>query len=238
MGPSEGAGISLSWKAQYPDPIAFAAEQDPMASASDLPTPIILAEQLLELVKSVYTADNTRHDGVPSADIPSQAAHNAKYRIAETCDELMRSVLGPLEYTVLLAGGGTTNGQAKYLLARALAVVLFPRHQPELLNPRRPPPRAASELSTFAPGGFKVPRNPRPQSYLQSCVHAVIKMHSSVSVPHASASTSRITRTDDRLSHVCKSKYSSTICASSARFAHVESSAAYSLHLCCCIRIV
>lgn len=75
-----------------------------MAPASDLPAPIILAEQLLELVKSVYTADNTRHDGVPFADTTSQAVHNAKYRIAETCDELMRSVLGPLEYTVLLAG--------------------------------------------------------------------------------------------------------------------------------------
>lgn len=68
-------------------------------------TSIALAEELLRLVKSVHP-DDAAPSAVSGGGAPSstQAAHDAKNLIAETCDALMRSVLGPSEYTVLLAG--------------------------------------------------------------------------------------------------------------------------------------
>lgn len=77
-----------------------------MSSESDNASPIALAEQLLELVKSIHSTDNAAKSAVSGGGAPSstQAVYDAKHRVAETCDALMRSVLGPLEYTVLLAG--------------------------------------------------------------------------------------------------------------------------------------
>lgn len=73
-----------------------------MAIGSDQPSPVALAEQLLALVKSIHDADSTTASAIPGAS--SQAVHDAKNQVADTCDALMRSVLGPLEYTILLAG--------------------------------------------------------------------------------------------------------------------------------------
>ena len=66
-----------------------------MASQS----PVALAEQLLELVKTLYH-DPASHDHSTDA----RDAYNHKNRISNICDELKRGVLGPSEYTVLLAG--------------------------------------------------------------------------------------------------------------------------------------
>ncbi|KAH8079791.1 S-adenosyl-L-methionine-dependent methyltransferase [Cristinia sonorae] len=60
------------------------------------PSPVALAEHLLALVKSI-------DGGTTERPAQTQTIHDAKHVIAETCDALMRSVLGPLEYTVLLA---------------------------------------------------------------------------------------------------------------------------------------
>lgn len=59
-------------------------------------TPVLIAEKLLELVKRTYTPN----DPQPS----SFEAYEAKYQIEDLCGQLLRSSLGPLGYTALLAG--------------------------------------------------------------------------------------------------------------------------------------
>lgn len=57
-------------------------------------SPIELADQLLALVKAAE-ADNNPN---------SKAAWDAKHRIALLCNELKREVLGPAEFTAVVAG--------------------------------------------------------------------------------------------------------------------------------------
>ncbi|KAL7284225.1 hypothetical protein ACG7TL_001507 [Trametes sanguinea] len=58
-------------------------------------TPVELAEELLQLVKSLYnTADST---------IGDQEAYDAKKRVQHLSDLITRRVTGPLDYTILLA---------------------------------------------------------------------------------------------------------------------------------------
>ncbi|KAJ3569699.1 hypothetical protein NP233_g4876 [Leucocoprinus birnbaumii] len=62
-------------------------------------TPVLIAEHLLELVKKAYPAE-----GVDSGtQLSPSEAHQSKYQIEDLCGQLLRSVLGPLGYTVLLA---------------------------------------------------------------------------------------------------------------------------------------
>lgn len=60
--------------------------------------PIILAEQLAQLVRTVY-----QHDSGEQALSPKDA-YDKRNHIIAFCDELKRTVMGPLEYTVTLAG--------------------------------------------------------------------------------------------------------------------------------------
>lgn len=63
-------------------------------------TPIVIASQLLDLVKGVY-GDS---DASPNPQLSPFEVYDSKYRIEDLCGQLLRSVLGPLEYTALLAG--------------------------------------------------------------------------------------------------------------------------------------
>lgn len=63
-------------------------------------TPVLIAEQLLELVKKAYATD----DASSQPQMSPSEAHESKYQIEDLCGQLLRSVLGPLGYTALLAG--------------------------------------------------------------------------------------------------------------------------------------
>ncbi|TCD62094.1 hypothetical protein EIP91_007494 [Steccherinum ochraceum] len=90
---------------------------------------VALAERLLELAKSLQvsaaaaiTAESVNGgSGAPSS---AQAAHDAKHLIAETCDALMRSVLGPLEYTVLLAESCQESSALYFITSLGVADVI------------------------------------------------------------------------------------------------------------------
>lgn len=60
--------------------------------------PVAIAEQLLELVKSISE---------PQVD--PLKVYNTKIDIQNACDSLLIKLLGPLEYTVLVAGTSTCN---------------------------------------------------------------------------------------------------------------------------------
>jgi hypothetical protein len=60
--------------------------------------PVAIAEQLLELVKSISE---------PQVD--PLKVYNTKIEIQNACDSLLIKLLGPLEYTVLVAGASTCN---------------------------------------------------------------------------------------------------------------------------------
>ena len=61
--------------------------------------PVLIAEQLLEVVKRAFSTDT------PSTpQLTPLEAHESKHEIEDLCGRLLRSVLGPLEYTTLLAG--------------------------------------------------------------------------------------------------------------------------------------
>ncbi|KAF9446750.1 S-adenosyl-L-methionine-dependent methyltransferase [Macrolepiota fuliginosa MF-IS2] len=62
-------------------------------------TPILIAEQLLKIVKRTYGAD----DVLSGSQLSPSEVHDSKYQIEDLCGQLLRSVLGPLGYTVLLA---------------------------------------------------------------------------------------------------------------------------------------
>jgi len=60
-------------------------------------SPIELVNRLQELVSSVYAGDEVLE--------PLQL-YKAKHTISERCMALLRAVLGPAEYTAILAGMG------------------------------------------------------------------------------------------------------------------------------------
>ncbi|KAF9446748.1 S-adenosyl-L-methionine-dependent methyltransferase [Macrolepiota fuliginosa MF-IS2] len=62
-------------------------------------TPVLIAEELLKLVKRTYvTTPDT-----PTNPLSPFEAYKSKYQIEDLCGQLLRSVLGPLGYTSLLA---------------------------------------------------------------------------------------------------------------------------------------
>ena len=63
---------------------------------------VTLAQQLLELVKSIAPPD--AHGVEKHADADPLLAWNANIQIQNICDRLLAKTMGPLEYTVLLAG--------------------------------------------------------------------------------------------------------------------------------------
>lgn len=63
-------------------------------------SPVRIAESLLDLVKKTYPNESAE----PDAQLSPSEAHESKYQIEDLCGQLLRSVLGPLGYTVLLAG--------------------------------------------------------------------------------------------------------------------------------------
>lgn len=91
---------------------------------TDLSSPVALAEALLRLTRSVYgdsvkalDVDVAEHHGEtqkPDSNSESgqksgqgsdsQTKYNTKIQIQNICDKLIRTILGPQEYTVLLAG--------------------------------------------------------------------------------------------------------------------------------------
>jgi len=73
--------------------------------------PVAIAEQLLQLVKSISESQ---------AD--SLKVWNTKIEIQNACDSLLAKVLGPLEHTVLVAGTST----AIYSLFLPVITCLFP----------------------------------------------------------------------------------------------------------------
>jgi hypothetical protein len=60
--------------------------------------PVLIAEHLLKLVKKTYGNKDA------SEKLTSFEAYDAKYEIEDYCGQLLRTVLGPLGYTTLLAG--------------------------------------------------------------------------------------------------------------------------------------
>lgn len=62
--------------------------------------PILIASQLLELVKKTYGA-STISSNPPLSPLE---VFDSKYQIEDLCGQLLRTVLGPLAYTTLLAG--------------------------------------------------------------------------------------------------------------------------------------
>ncbi|KAF8079201.1 S-adenosyl-L-methionine-dependent methyltransferase [Lyophyllum atratum] len=58
-------------------------------------TPVTIAEQLLQLTKANFDTSSPQNDPL--------AQYNAKIRVQDLCDQLLQSVLGRLEYTILLA---------------------------------------------------------------------------------------------------------------------------------------
>jgi hypothetical protein len=75
-----------------------------MSCSTTIPAGAIpLAEQLLELVKSIAEP----HPGSANengCDVDPLLAWNTKIKIQNICDKLLAKTMGPLEYTVLLAG--------------------------------------------------------------------------------------------------------------------------------------
>ncbi len=61
--------------------------------------PILIAEQLLDVVRRTYSTDT-----LGSPQLSPLEAYESKHEIEDLCGRLLRSVLGPLEYTTLLAG--------------------------------------------------------------------------------------------------------------------------------------
>ena len=60
-------------------------------------SPIDLAEELLQVVKNMYS-----HSG--SVVDTAKDMYESKLRVQQLSDKIMRHILGPQEYTVLLAG--------------------------------------------------------------------------------------------------------------------------------------
>ncbi len=60
--------------------------------------PVALAEDLLQLVKSLYPSSET------SIVDDSKESYKAKGHLQSLTGQLLRSVLGPADYTVALAG--------------------------------------------------------------------------------------------------------------------------------------
>ncbi|KAF9445422.1 S-adenosyl-L-methionine-dependent methyltransferase [Macrolepiota fuliginosa MF-IS2] len=61
-------------------------------------TPVPIAEQLLELIRQTYTTDDTTANPLSPLE-----AHEPRHQIEDLCGQLLRTVLGPLGYTTLLA---------------------------------------------------------------------------------------------------------------------------------------
>lgn len=75
--------------------------------------PVLIAEQLLEVVKRAFSTN--------TPDIPQLTlleAYESKHKVEDLCSQLLRSVLGPLEYTTLLAGVFLSYLPNHYLLLR------------------------------------------------------------------------------------------------------------------------
>ncbi|THH29959.1 hypothetical protein EUX98_g4226 [Antrodiella citrinella] len=84
---------------------------------------VALAEELLRLVRSTHL-DDAAASAVSGSPSSTQAAHDAKNLIAETCDALMRSVLGPSEYTVLLAESCQESSALYFITSLGVADVI------------------------------------------------------------------------------------------------------------------
>jgi hypothetical protein len=74
-----------------------------MSSPSSVSSAIQHAEHLLRLVKSLADPVATA-TGAAGPDSDSLARWNAKTEIQRVCDRLLESTMGPLQYTVVLAG--------------------------------------------------------------------------------------------------------------------------------------
>ncbi|RDB19401.1 O-methyltransferase SfmM3 [Hypsizygus marmoreus] len=66
----------------------------------ETPTPVYIAEEILRLTQSAFAPPSTDPAG---AHVDPLALYDAKIRMQDLCDTLLQSVLGRLEYTVLLA---------------------------------------------------------------------------------------------------------------------------------------
>lgn len=69
--------------------------------------PVLVAERLLELVKRIYAPTDS-----DTPQLSPFEAHETKYEVEDLCGQLLRSVLGPLAYTALLAGKPSKLGAA------------------------------------------------------------------------------------------------------------------------------
>lgn len=75
-----------------------------MMSETPPTSPIALAESILQLVTSVFSAPAPSPNVQKKTTLDPLAFYNTKIRIQDLCDKLIQSVLGRLEYTILLAG--------------------------------------------------------------------------------------------------------------------------------------
>lgn len=97
-------------------------------------SPISIAEQLLELVRRVYVPVAVG----PNPRLSASEIYETKYLIEDLCGKLLRSVLGPLEYTTLLAGQyaklfvSSSSPLWKNLARKVLHSVLSPPSAPQM----------------------------------------------------------------------------------------------------------
>jgi hypothetical protein len=66
------------------------------------PTPVSIAEEILQLAKSAFSENHSTTSTGPGTD--GLLHYNAKIQMQDLCTSLLQKVLGRQEYTVLLAG--------------------------------------------------------------------------------------------------------------------------------------